>query len=66
MLLSNDVNNLSDTYALCQGLINSNPSINNLETCNKVSQKLQKRVKELKEENPYITFYYRYIQGIEY
>ncbi|WP_321312718.1 hypothetical protein [Halarcobacter sp.] len=61
-LIANEITNLQDVYTLCSGLLLSNPSKNNLQTCNLISNKIEQKTVQIKESCPHIYFYTKYIK----
>lgn len=55
---------LNDTYALCSGLILTNPSDQNIDSCNLVFKEIKVTIDEIDEKCPYISFYTKYISKI--
>lgn len=62
--LSTKANELTQTYALCSGLLLSNPSEANIKSCNKVKEQLQTVFKQIDSQCPYISFYTKYVQPL--
>ena len=62
--LSNKINQLNDTYSLCSGLMQVNPSKENVESCNLVFTNIELTVKKIKEQTPYIYYYTLFINDI--
>lgn len=65
LILNEKAKNIQDTYALCNGLLKSNPSKENISSCNNIVKEIEKLSNEIKEKCPYITFYTSYINKIE-
>ena len=63
--LANDMRNLNDMYSLCSGLLSTNPSNENINSCNIVYKNIEFKVNEIKRECPYISFYTKYLSKIE-
>lgn len=63
--LSNDMKNLNDVYFLCSGLLSSNPTSENIQSCNLVYKNIETKINQIKEECPYITFYTEYFADIQ-
>lgn len=61
-IIANEITNLKDIYSLCSGLLLSNPSKKNLQTCNLVSNKIKEKTTQIKETCPHIYFYTKYIK----
>lgn len=62
--LNQEILELDDTYSLCVGLLSTNPSKKNIDSCNLVFNKLKKKTIKIKNECPYIYFYTSYINNI--
>lgn len=65
LFLNEKMKNLDDTYTLCHGLLSSNPSNINIQSCNIVLEKIQKQAEIIEEKCPYISFYATYINEIK-
>ena len=64
--LSNKINQLNDTYSLCSGLLQVNPSKENIESCNLVFANIQVTANKIKEQTPYIYYYTIFINKINF
>ncbi len=53
--------NLSETYMLCSGLLLSNPTEENIKSCNAIKSKMHALFEQMDDECPYISFYTKYI-----
>ncbi|WP_072682317.1 hypothetical protein [Arcobacter sp. LA11] len=62
-LLTKDMNLLNDTYSLCSGLLKTNPSEENISSCNLVFVNIKNKVNEINEKCPYITFYIKFFDS---
>lgn len=60
--LTYEIETLNDTYALCTGLIISNPTEKNIQSCNFVLEKMKFTLSTIKEKCPHIYFYTKYIK----
>lgn len=63
--LVDDMKYLNDIYSLCSGLLTTNPSKNNMDSCNLVYKNIEVKINEIKEECPYISFYTEYISRVQ-
>lgn len=59
-ILTSDMRLLNDTYSLCNVLLKTNPSNENVQSCNFVFKKIKSKINEMKQECPYIIFYTEY------
>ena len=59
--LSIQAQNLSETYMLCSGLLLSNPTEENMKSCNAIKSQMHVLFERIDNECPYITFYTKYI-----
>ena len=60
--LTDEINHLKDTYSLCSGLLVSNPSIENINSCDFIVKKIDTTLNQINDECPHITFYTKYIK----
>lgn len=60
--LNEKANELTQTYALCSGLLLSNPTQQNIESCEVLRVQLHDLFDQIQEECPYIYFYTKYLQ----
>lgn len=65
LVLNEKAKNIQDIYALCDGLIKSNPSEENLSSCNNILDETKTLSKQIETKCPYISFYTKYINPIE-
>ncbi len=65
LILNAKVKELEDIYALCDGLLKTNPTSKNLGACETISKQVNNLTKDIKEKCPYINFYTSYIGEIE-
>lgn len=65
LILNEKAKNIQDTYALCSGLLKSNPIKENISSCASILNEIEKLSNEIKEKCPYITFYTSYVNKIE-
>lgn len=63
--LVDDMNYLNDTYSLCTGLLKTNPTQTNIDSCNYVFKNIENKVNQIKEECPYISFYTKYVSKVQ-
>ncbi|WP_320035231.1 hypothetical protein [Halarcobacter sp.] len=61
-IIAHEINTLKDTYTLCTGLLYTNPSIKNTNTCNFIYKKIETKTLEIKNNCPHIYFYTKYIK----
>ncbi len=59
--LSNKMKHLNDTYSLCSGLLSTNPSKENISSCNLVFKEIKKIINEIEDKCPYTVFYTKYM-----
>lgn len=59
--LSNEMRQLNDTYSLCSGLLTSNPSKENISSCNLVFEEIKKIINKIEDKCPYTVFYTKYL-----
>ena len=62
--LSSKIEQLNDTYSLCAGLIEVNPSKENIDSCNLIFTNIELTVEKIKEQTPYIYYYTYFINDI--
>jgi len=60
--ITTKIKKLNDTYYLCTGLLITNPTNQNIESCNLVFEKIKFEIQNIKKECPYINFYINYIK----
>ncbi|RXJ89414.1 hypothetical protein CRV01_07995 [Arcobacter sp. CECT 8983] len=65
LVLNEEAKKLQDIYALCNGLLTTNPSNENLLSCNSIVSKVDKLSIQIEEKCPYISFYTTYINKLE-
>ncbi|NVJ54339.1 MAG: hypothetical protein HWD90_11615 [Campylobacteraceae bacterium] len=65
LVLNEEAKNLQDIYALCNGLLTSNPTKENLLSCNSIVSKVDRLTVQIEEKCPYINFYTTYINKLE-
>ncbi len=63
LALNEEVKKLQDIYALCNGLLNTNPIQENIVSCNSIIVKINNISYKMKQECPYIDFYTSYIKS---
>ncbi|MEA1913928.1 MAG: hypothetical protein U9N30_01295 [Campylobacterota bacterium] len=61
-MISDEIQQLHQTYALCTGLLLTNATPQNIASCSLLKQQLSKKVLDLKEQCPYINFYITYVR----
>ncbi len=59
--LSNKIEQLNDTYYLCVGLLQTNATKENINSCNLVREKIESTVEKMKSKTPFIYYYTKYI-----
>lgn len=62
--LSTKIEQLNDTYSLCAGLIDVNPTKKNIDSCNLVFTNIESTVEEIKNKTPFIYYYTLLINDI--
>ena len=65
LILQEKSKNISDIYALCDGLLTTNPTKENQQTCDEIIMQVKKIDYEIKQKCPYISFYTTYIQKLQ-
>lgn len=65
LLLSHEVEKVEDINALCDGLLKTNPTQENILSCNTITEKVEDISRQIKERCPYISFYKSYIGEIK-
>lgn len=60
--LTSQMETLNDLYYLCSGLLSSNPSKKNIDSCNLVFLQIEQKTIQIKEKCPYISFYITYLK----
>lgn len=59
--LNQKANELTEVYALCSGLLLSNPTQQNLESCEVLRLQLHSIFDQIQDECPYIYYYTKYL-----
>ncbi|RXK03056.1 hypothetical protein CRV02_02755 [Arcobacter sp. CECT 8989] len=65
LVLNEEAKKLQDIYALCNGLLTTNPTKENLTSCNNIVSKAENISTQIEEKCPYISFYTTYINNLE-